>query len=209
MAKISELTETTTPASSDVVPIVQSGVTKKVQVSNLLNSSNVDINGGTIDGTVIGATTKANGSFNVLTSKYYGGLGLVFTPALISILTFNGDVDCNLAGIDVSASGDVVFSGGTTTITAGTTQTQAGGTALTKYRNIVTTANSDDAVTLMAAAAGLTVMVLNNTANTIRLFPASGDAIGAASADAKLDLTTKTGVLLHAVDATTWIKLSA
>jgi hypothetical protein len=77
--KISDLTElTATPASDDLVVVVDSGTneTKKISYTNLLKNvssdsvtatslvaTTADINAGTIDGTVIGGSTAAAGSF--------------------------------------------------------------------------------------------------------------------------------------------------
>lgn len=66
-----------------------------------------------------------------------------------------------------------------TTITASTTQTQ-GQMALTADINEVSTvANANDVVTLPAALAGRHCLVINNGANTLQVFPASGDDLGA------------------------------
>lgn len=204
MAKISELTETTVPASTDKVPIVQSETTKYVQVGNLLSSSSVDINGGTIDGTTIGGTTPAAGSFTSLT-----GMGWTlsqtgsFIATLASTKTLPAITFASTSALTVTL-GQLVLSGAHT-ITASTTQTQAGGTVIARCFNVVTTANTSDAITLPAAGVGSVVFILNNAANTIQVFPASGDAIGAGSADAATTQTTKTGKLYIAGDSTTWI----
>jgi len=67
-SKISNLTAVTMPLNStDVLPIVQGGTTKKVTVAELQNT--VDINGGTIDGTVIGMTARADAKFGAVDSN--------------------------------------------------------------------------------------------------------------------------------------------
>jgi hypothetical protein len=67
-SKISNLTAVTMPLNStDVLPIVQTGMTKKVTVAELQDT--VDINGGTIDGTTIGGTTAAPGSFTTVSAS--------------------------------------------------------------------------------------------------------------------------------------------
>lgn len=78
-----------------------------------------------------------------------------------------------------------------TGITASTTQTLAGGTALTKALNVVSTAaNSGDAVTLPAMTAGQAVVVFNDGANPIKVFPNSASvAIDGGSAGASVTLT--------------------
>lgn len=93
-------------------------------------------------------------------------------------------------------------------ITSGTTQTQAGATALTSnFNRIETHGNVDDGVKLPTALAGLEVVILNDTATaSLQVWPASGDAIEAASADAVGVTKISNGVAItyRAVDATTW-----
>jgi hypothetical protein len=65
-------------------------------------------------------------------------------------------------------------------IVAGTTQTQAGATALTKMINeIATCANANDGVKLVTAAIGAQQTVINNGVANLKIWPASGDDLGA------------------------------
>jgi hypothetical protein len=65
-------------------------------------------------------------------------------------------------------------------LTASVTQTQVGGLALlSSYNEIATVANSGDALTAFEVAEGARLVVVNNGANDLQLFPASGDDIGA------------------------------
>ena len=90
------------------------------------------------------------------------------------------------------------------TVTAATTQTQ-GQQPLTKRMNIVgTVANANDVVTLPPAAQGRQVLVRNEGANTLQIFPASGDRVNGGSVDASVTLAASTGLTLEAVDATDW-----
>lgn len=64
-------------------------------------------------------------------------------------------------------------------ITASTTQTQGQG-ALTAYINEISTcATANDTVTLPALTPGMAVTVINNGAQTLQIFPASGENLGA------------------------------
>jgi len=74
----------------------------------------------------------------------------------------------------------------TDSITAGTTQTQAGATALTSEINRVTVSGTNgDGVKLPTAVAGYEVLIINDdAAQTIQIWPASGDAIDGGAADA-------------------------
>ncbi len=65
-------------------------------------------------------------------------------------------------------------------LTASVTQTQGGGLALlSSYNEIATVANVGDALTAFDVAAGTRLVVINNGANDLQLFPAVGDDIGA------------------------------
>lgn len=76
-------------------------------------------------------------------------------------------------------------------LTASTTQTRVGGLALTKAVNRVTTvANSGDAVTLPALAAGQSVIVINDGANPAKVFPnGASDTIDGGAGGAAVTLT--------------------
>jgi hypothetical protein len=59
-------------------------------------------------------------------------------------------------------------------------------------------------VVLPAASAGLVVIIKNGAAATLKIYPASGDAINALSANASYDIVADTSTLLVAYDSTTW-----
>jgi len=73
------------------------------------------------------------------------------------------------------------------TITASTTQTQVGATALTAQNSRLTTvANTGDSVRIgTAATPGTDILILNAGANAAWIWPATGDAIDAAAANAR------------------------
>ena len=117
---------------------------------------------------------------------------------------FDGaDWFCNISD---NTAGSLV--GATDSITSGTTQTQVGATALTSAFNRVTThGNTDDGVKLPLAIEGSVVTILNDTATAdLQVWPATGDAIEAASVDAVGVTKIAAGVstTYRAVDATTW-----
>jgi len=60
-------------------------------------------------------------------------------------------------------------------ITASTTQSQGEGPLTSTYNEVGTVANENDVVTLPDAVQGITVIVRNSGANTLQVFPASGD----------------------------------
>jgi|TARA_R100001530_G_scaffold413_3_gene623 hypothetical protein len=101
---------------------------------------------------------------------------------------------------------------GTTTITdsitAGTTQSQAGATALTTATNRVTVSGTNgDGVKLPTAAAGLEILIINDdAAQTIQVWPNTSDAIDGGSADAVDGNTLAAGASRRyvATDTTNW-----
>jgi hypothetical protein len=93
-------------------------------------------------------------------------------------------------------------------ITASTTQTQ-GQQPLTKEINQISVcANANDAVTLPAAVAGERITVINSGANTLRIYPASGDAINGGAVDAPTTLATGTSAVFHSYNGTNWVVFS-
>jgi hypothetical protein len=72
-------------------------------------------------------------------------------------------------------------------LTAGTTQTAAGGTAITgSIATFATVAHNNDAATLPAAKKGMQITVINNGANSLRVF-ALTQALGGASGGDKIN----------------------
>lgn len=89
------------------------------------------------------------------------------------------------------------------TITASTTQTQ-GQRPLTKDINEISTcANANDTVTLPIALEGRHCLVINNGAQTLQIFPASGDNLGA-GLNTSTTLAAGGRSLFIAYDSTNW-----
>ena len=88
-------------------------------------------------------------------------------------------------------------------ITASTTQSQGQGALTTTINEVSTVANDNDVVTLPPAAPGLQVTIINNGANNLQIFPASGDDLGAGG-DTSTVLEANEVLNLTAYDATNW-----
>jgi len=89
-------------------------------------------------------------------------------------------------------------------ITAGTTQTQAGATALTTMINEVSTVGTaNDGVKLKTAVAGDMQVVINNGANNLKIWPASGDNLGA-GVDTGIVIGPGANITFMAYDTTNW-----
>lgn len=91
-------------------------------------------------------------------------------------------------------------------ITASTTQTQGQGPLTKDVNQVSVVANPNDTVTLPSAAAGMEIIVINSGANTLQVFPAAGDNLGAGVDTATTQLTGVTNRYV-AYDATNWVKL--
>jgi len=75
-------------------------------------------------------------------------------------------------------------------ITASTTQTQGQAPLTNTINEIATVANPNDVVTLPTVRDGIFVLIVNNGANTLQIFPASGDKIDGGATDASVTLAT-------------------
>ena len=153
---------------------------------------------------VVGANTDANIAiaFDTLTTEAH----ITYTGASTNVFDFDRPVTVTGA---VTASSNVT-SGGynirsvAAAVTASTTQTQAGGTALTKdINNVSVCANANDTVTLPTAAAGMSITIFNNGAQTLRIYPASGDNLGT-GVDTLTTLAAAANVTFTSFDATNW-----
>lgn len=92
-------------------------------------------------------------------------------------------------------------------ITAGTTQTQVGATALTAdVSRISTCANANDGVRLPTAVVGMRKVVINDGAQTAKVWPASGDNLGAGVDTATTQATTVVNTY-YCYAANTWRKV--
>lgn len=93
----------------------------------------------------------------------------------------------------------------TAAVTASTTHTQGGATALTAdINNVSVCANVDDAVKLPSAVAGMTVVVINNGAQQLRIWPASGDNLGTGVDTVRAALAAGSNARFTSYDATNW-----
>mgnify|MGYP003135904815 CR=1 FL=1 len=172
-------------------------------------------------------TTKATG--DLITAAYWnqmvGPSGNIAATGP-GIVTTAGDTvyatgDNVLARLAIGNAGTVMSSTGsavqwgltlTNSISAGGTQTQAGATALTTMVNRVTVSGTDgDGVKLPAAIAGLEILIINDdSAQTIKVWPATGDSIDGGSANAVDANTLAAGSSRRyiAIDATNWYTAS-
>lgn len=128
----------------------------------------------------------------------------------------NTEVDTNFTNLnsDKYQSGDDVSFGNLTftgTLTAGLDasvsaagSSQGDAQALTKTYNIVGTASANQGVKLPDCVAGVRVTVYNSSANTIKIYPASSEAIDDAALNAPITLAVNKVKEFIGVSATQW-----
>ena len=89
-------------------------------------------------------------------------------------------------------------------ITASATQTQAGGFALnSSYNEVATVTIANDAVTAFNVVAGARLVIVNNGANNLQVFPAPSDDIGA-GVDASIVIQPAEVAVFLGRDSTNW-----
>ena len=115
------------------------------------------------------------------------------------------NVDLDMNGFDILNIGSLTNGNLSTVngITASTTQSQGEGALTGKINEVATVASANDTVTLPAAAAGNSCIIINNGANTLQIFPASGDNAGG-GVDTAITLAAGSNLFLVAYNATNW-----
>lgn len=123
--------------------------------------------------------------------------------ATVTVKTDSGDLTLN-PGADVQMGADVFIEHDTNAgLTASDTQSQGQGALTTEINEIATVGADGDTVTMPAAAAGRRVTIINNGANTLQMFPASGDDLGA-GVDVSEELEPNETITFVAYDGTNW-----
>lgn len=102
-----------------------------------------------------------------------------------------------------TGEGMIIKHSATSGITASTTQTQGQQPLTTNVNEVSTCGNANDVVTLPSAVAGADVIIINNGAQTLQIFPASGDDLGS-GVNSSTTLAAGSNVHFVAYDATNW-----
>lgn len=156
-----------------------------------------------------------------ITVTYFGTLVVPTASAGAAAVGFDGDLDTGYFSpvddaIAITAGGIEAqrwaeLSGGVIQtnqndvgLTASVTQTQAGGLALlSSYNEVATVGTTGDALTAFTVVAGTRLIVINNGANSLQLFPAVGDNIGA-GVDTAISIAAGDIGIFIGRDATNW-----
>ena len=141
------------------------------------------------------------------------------SSAKLDLITVTSAVDLNAIETTANAAlpkaggtmtGNLVMGGGTflvKTVTAGiiasTTQTQGQQPLISRVNEVAVVANANDVVTMPAAVTGISCTIINNGANSLGIFPASGDDVGT-GVDTVTTLTAGSNVTFCAYNTTDW-----
>lgn len=90
-------------------------------------------------------------------------------------------------------------------ITASTTQTQGNGALTGDINQISTVGTTNDTATLPSVAAGKTCFVANDGANTLKLYPGSGQTLGAGT-NTSITMAAGERAMFKGIDTTTWVR---
>jgi len=215
-----DLTATTT--SQLRLPLNNDAVNPTIKFSN---GGFYEINSTTI-GVAIAGTARYqfnSGNLSSLQGSNRFQLRNAEPTAILPIYTFNADTDsgfsraapnspCIVAGgveaVRYTESTGVLARHQTNaglTADAGAAQ---GGTLLTSsFNQVSTVVTIGDSVTLPSASAGNKVTIINTAANSLNVFPGSGDNLGQ-GVDAAAALSGGVNITYFAYDATNWVSLT-
>ncbi|MBU8921798.1 MAG: hypothetical protein KOO63_08260 [Bacteroidales bacterium] len=113
------------------------------------------------------------------------------------------DGSASMSGDLEMGAGTFVLKSVTAGITASVTQTQGEQVLISRINEVSTVANANDVVTMPSAVGGISATVINNGANVLGIFPASGDDNGS-GVDTVTTLASGSNVTFAAYDDTTW-----
>ena len=151
-------------------------------------------------------TFNADGQIALIKARD-SGVGLV----QVASITGAADPFFGLGGADefkfyysgIAEYGGLTYSKTTAGITASTTQSQGQGALTSEINEVSICANINDTVTLPGAKAGGKCLVINNGAQTLQVFPASGDNLGA-GLNTSMTIAAAAFQMFVAYDDTNW-----
>ena len=142
------------------------------------------------------------------------------SSAKLDFITVTQAVDLDQMETDIAAAlgstggtltGDLTLGAGTFVqysvtagITASTTQTQGEGALISGVNEVSTVANANDTVTLPTAVAGRQCIVINNGANTLQIFPATGNYINTGAINIPVTAAAGDNIIFVAYNSTKW-----
>ena len=151
--------------------------------------------GANVSGTVSSATIAGT-----VTTAAQGNITSVGT---LTSMTSSG----NVQGANVIATSYHIRSVNAAVSAAGSTQ--GTGTALTTEFNRVSTVASGAGVVLPTAVAGMAIVIVNTSANTLLVYPASGAAVNSLATNVGYSQTTLATLQYIAISSTQWYTVGA
>jgi hypothetical protein len=189
----------------------------RVQFFTSLGGGNPYIELGVISGDgfwSVGVDNVEDDRFAISTSSVGPGTGDAFriaNDASLDVEIVTGDLTMTAGDIDMNDIGTLLNVGApiqrnvNAGLTASTSQSQGQGALTAEINEVSTCANDDDTVTLPTAAAGLKIVIINNGANRLQIFPAASDNLGAgANSSLAGGLVAGENITFIAYDATNW-----
>ncbi len=135
-------------------------------------------------------------------------VSLRLVHAATSILNISSTAVAPQVALDCSGGSYLAYRG-TTGITAVNPPAQGSGalTAGRNYHTVDTVGAANDCVTMPSALAGQLVIIANRGANTLQIFPASGDNFQGSAVNASITLAAGGEGIYLAVDTTVWVRV--
>lgn len=172
-------------------------------------------NGATVTGAAVNLNASSNFATNINTGTSTGALTLGGGSGTVEINSSNWDISTSgsMTGIGaITMVGDVVMNhalanfrkSSQATITADAAGLQGGSPVTADLVEVSTSAGAGDSITLPAAIAGQSIIIINHGANSIDVYPASGDAIDEAAVNTARALAPNATLTCHAWNPTNW-----
>ena len=182
------------------------------------NLANASITATTFVGALSGAATTAGTANSVAGANVSGTVssattaGTVTTPAQGNITSVGTLTSLNSSGnitapSHIANTGYFVRSVSASVSAAGTVQGNA--TALTTEFNRVSTVTSGSGVLLPSATAGMAIAIVNSSANSLLVYPATGAAINSLSTNVGYSHETLATLQYIAISSTQWYTVGA
>ena len=108
----------------------------------------------------------------------------------------------NITSGDLTTTGDLTLKTNATVVASGSVQADA--TLLTSTFNIITTSSPGSGVRLPPSIAGLLYTVVNTTANSVKIYPASSGTINSGTANSSIVVPAGVSVKLVGQTTSNW-----
>jgi len=159
------------------------------------------LTGLTVSSTITGSVSGSAATAGAVTTAAQGNITSVGT---LTSLNSSGNIT---APSIIANTGYFVRSVSDSVSAAGSTQ--GTGTALTREFNRVSTVTSGSGVVLPSATAGMAIVIVNSSANSLLVYPASGAAINSLSTNVGYSHVTLATLQYIAISSTQWYTVGA